>query len=78
MSTDDDQGEARHLWTEIRRISETLVSINTKLDGIVPELQDHEQRLRKLEERRFPLASVSALVAVLSLVVALVGVYFSR
>lgn len=65
------------LWPEIRRISESLVAINGKLDSVIPKIDDHESRLRKLEERRFPLASVSVITAVISMIVALAGIYLN-
>lgn len=79
MSADDDTG-SQHvgIWPEIRRISEHLVAINTKLDTILPKIDDHESRLRKLEERRFPLASVSVLVAILSMIVTVSGIYLQH
>lgn len=53
-----------------------LAVIRVKMDQLI-ELnqtrgQDHETRLRKLEERKFPLPTVAVLVAFLSLVASVV------
>jgi hypothetical protein len=76
---DDDTGP-QHLgiWPEIRRISEQLVAINTKLDSMISKIDDHESRLRRLEERRFPYSSIAALTAVVSMAVAIVGLYLNK
>lgn len=75
---DDDTGSHVGFWPEIRRISEQLVAINTKLDQILSQVGDHESRLRKLEERRFPLASVSVVTAIISMVVAIASIYLNK
>lgn len=72
MPAPEDHGDGS-LWTEIRRISENLVMINTKLDDLAPRLNDHETRIRKLEERRFPLQQIGAIVGLLSLLIAIVA-----
>lgn len=76
MAEPDDTGS--NLWPEIRRMSENLVMINTKLDEIPSRLTDHELRIRRLEERRFPLQSIGAIIAVLSLVVAIAAIYITK
>jgi hypothetical protein len=76
---DDDTGSHNvEIWREIRRISESLVAIHAKLDNALPKVEDHESRLRKLEERRFPFSSIAALTAVVSMVVAIVGLYLNK
>lgn len=77
MSTDEDS-VPHGIWQEIRRISEQLVLINSKLDNIAPKIEDHESRLRKLEERRFPYSSLAAIGAVVSMVVAVLGFYLNK
>lgn len=38
--------------------------------------EDHEQRLRKLEERRFPLQTMAVLISAAALIFALLGMMF--
>jgi hypothetical protein len=76
---DDDAGSHNvEIWREIRRISESLIAIHTKIDTVLPKIEDHESRLRKLEERRFPYSSIAAITAVVSVVVAILGVYLKK
>ncbi|WP_432112876.1 hypothetical protein [Streptomyces sp. S1] len=52
------------IWSELRAQRDLLIEMKTKLDAV----PDHENRIRKLEERRFPLqvmAIVISLVAVI-------------
>lgn len=79
MGTDDEGSDIPHgIWPEIRRICEQLILINSKLDNIAPKIDDHESRLRKLEERRFPYSSLAALGAVLSVVIAAISIYLNK
>lgn len=78
MSTDDEDTASSHMWPEIRRISEKLVAIDSKLDMLVASRDDHETRLRKLEERRFPFSSIAAITAVVSMIVAVLGIYLQK
>lgn len=74
MNTDDRSATSR-VWAEIRRVSESLIEVKDTLDDIEPDVKDHEQRLRKLEERRFPLQVIAAYVAVFGLLATLVAVW---
>lgn len=60
MSPDDSTG----IWAELRAQRDLLIEMKAKLDAV----PDHENRIRKLEERKFPLPTIAVLVATLSLV----------
>lgn len=81
------------LYSEVRLLHDAITRIETKLDSVsgleprVRELEkhqldqtipDHEDRLRKLEARRIPLAVVSGLAAVLSTAAALLALVFNK
>jgi hypothetical protein len=51
-----------------------LARVEVKLDQLLTDSGDHEQRIRKLEERRWPLPVLSAVVSVAALIVAGAGV----
>lgn len=60
MNPDDTTG----IWAELRAQRDLLIEMKTKLDAV----PDHENRIRKLEERKFPLPTIAVLIAGLSLV----------
>lgn len=60
MNLDEPTG----IWAELRAQRDLLIEMKTKLDAV----PDHENRIRKLEERKFPLPTIAVLVATLSLV----------
>ncbi|WP_225838654.1 hemolysin XhlA family protein [Streptomyces sp. NK08204] len=62
------------MYQELRSLSDGLVRVETKLDGIGQgltelgkDVADHETRIRALERARWPLPSLAAVVAVGSL-----------
>lgn len=57
------------IWRELRSQRDILIELRT----LVSSVPDHENRLRKLEERRFPLATLSVLIAAIAVVVTVVG-----
>lgn len=59
MSIDEMPG----VWQELRAQRDLLIEMKTKLDAV----PDHENRIRKLEERKFPLPTVAVLIALTSL-----------
>lgn len=67
---------------EERKSMETQLAILTvKVDQLI-ELsktrgEDHEKRLRALEERRFPLQTVAVLISTAALLAAVVGILLS-
>ncbi|PJN22511.1 hypothetical protein CG736_28375 [Kitasatospora sp. CB02891] len=65
------------MYEEVRRVADGLVRLEAKLDALVTadrdvgaRLDDHEQRLRRLEAGRWPLPTVAALTSLAALVVA--------
>lgn len=56
------------IWSELRAQRDLLVEMKTKLEAV----PDHENRLRKLEERRFPLQTISILIATAGLLLSMV------
>jgi hypothetical protein len=59
------------MYQELRSLSDGLVRVETKLDGIGQgltelgkDVADHETRIRALEKGRWPLPSLAAVVAV--------------
>lgn len=61
--------EAPSVWAELRAQRDLLIEMRTKLDSVA----DHELRIRKLEERKFPLPTIAVLVSVASVVVTIYG-----
>ncbi len=49
-------------------VIERLTRIETNLKNMAQGRDDHEQRLRKLEERKFPLPTVAVLISLAALV----------
>lgn len=81
------------LYSEVRLLHDAMTRIETKLDAVsgleprVRELEnhqlektipDHEDRLRKLEARRIPLAVVSGLAAAVSAVAAILALVLNK
>jgi hypothetical protein len=52
------------VWAELRAQRDLLIEMKTRLEMV----QDHEHRLRRLEERKFPLPTIAVLIALLSIV----------
>lgn len=73
--TIDDHSANKGLWTEIRRLSESLVDAHAKIDDLEEHDKDHELRLRASEERRFPLKVIAVYLSALSFVAACVAVW---
>lgn len=71
----DNGGRDKGIWTEIRRLSESNVELHSRVEDLEEHDKDHELRLRTSEERRFPLQQVATIVAILSLVVAVVAIW---
>ncbi|MFF5973751.1 hypothetical protein ACFY7C_19700 [Streptomyces sp. NPDC012769] len=59
MTTDEPS-----VWQELRSQRDLLIEMKVKLDSI----PDHELRLRKLEERKFPLPTIATILAFASIV----------
>ncbi|RII06968.1 hypothetical protein DSC45_34640 [Streptomyces sp. YIM 130001] len=62
------------MYGELRGVRESVTRIEGKLDGLAginEQLDDHEERLRRLESNRWPWPTIAALAAVAAVVVAL-------
>lgn len=69
----DEKEEAR-IWEEMRASRDLLVEMKTMMSVFLTFKTDIEARVRKLEERRFPLPQVAAITGGVAVIVALVGV----
>jgi hypothetical protein len=56
------------VWAELRAQRDLLIEMKTRFE----QVQDHELRLRRLEERKFPLPTVAVLIAFCSLVASVI------
>lgn len=52
-----------------------MARVEVKLDQVLHLATDHEQRLRKLEERRWPLPVTAVLASAVSLIGSITGVW---
>ncbi|HVX91166.1 MAG TPA: hypothetical protein VHC20_06110 [Candidatus Paceibacterota bacterium] len=71
------EGEDRPVSTETQ-----LAVLRVKMDQLI-ELnktrgEDHETRIRKLEERRFPLQVMAVLISAAALIAAVVGILLTH
>lgn len=64
---------AREIYDEVKSVGSKLDRLADAHDEIGKDVVDHETRIRSLERGRWPLPSIAALVAVASLVVAILG-----
>lgn len=64
---------AREIYDELKTVGVKVDRVDSKVDGIVAEVADHETRIRALERGRWPLPSLAALVALASLILAVIS-----
>lgn len=64
---------AREIYDELKTVGVKVDHVSSQLDGVVADVADHENRLRALERSRWPLPSLAALVAVASLILAVIS-----
>lgn len=63
---------AREIYEAVVRLTGRVdVAISQQADA-AKDLTDHEQRIRALERARWPLPSIGVLIAVLSLIIAVI------
>ncbi|GHG09662.1 hypothetical protein [Streptomyces hydrogenans] len=62
--TSPSEDSAPSVWSELRAQRDLLIELKVKLERV----EDHELRLRKLEERKFPLPTIAVILAFLSIV----------
>lgn len=67
---------AREIYDELKTVGGKVDRVDGKVDGLVADHADHETRIRALERGRWPLPSVAALIALASLIFAVLS--FSR
>ncbi|MEU9119992.1 hypothetical protein AB0C96_09040 [Streptomyces sp. NPDC048506] len=63
---------AAEMYGELRRLRESVSRIEGKLDGIATindQLDDHEERIRRLEANQWPWPTIVALAAVAAVLV---------
>lgn len=77
MTVVPSEGEDRPVSTETQ-----LAVLRVKMDQLI-ELnktrgEDHETRIRKLEERRFPLQVMAVLISAAALIAAVVGILLTH
>lgn len=65
---------AREIYDKVVGVGTKVDHLDTKVGAVAAMQADHEARLRALESTRWPLPTLAALLAVASLVVAVVGV----
>lgn len=59
-----------NVWAELRGQRDILIRMETMLTSLTDTKNDHENRLRKLEERKFPLPTISVITAIIALALA--------
>lgn len=71
---------AREIYDEVKSARAEVRTVGSKVDRLVDahdevqkDVADHETRIRSLERGRWPLPSLAVLVAIGSMVVALLG-----
>nr|WSZ97286.1 hypothetical protein OH820_17920 [Streptomyces sp. NBC_00857] len=65
---------ATEMYGELRATRESVSRIEGKLDGLAginEQLDDHEERIRRLESRQWPWPTIAALAAVAAVLIAL-------
>ncbi len=69
----DEQEEAR-IYEEMRSQRDLLVEMKTMMSVFLTFKTDIETRVRRLEERRFPLPQIAAVTGGVAVIVAIIGV----
>lgn len=65
--------ELKTVGSKVDKVDLKVDQVDSKVDGVVSEVADHENRIRALERGRWPLPSLAALVALASLVLAVIS-----
>lgn len=66
------------LYDKIVGLSARLDVMLSRIDDVLKDVSDHESRIRQLERSRWPVANVTVLVGIASLVVALAVAIFRK
>lgn len=64
---------AREIYDELKTVGVKVDHVGAMVDGVVVDVADHETRLRAIERNRWPLSALVALVAVASLILAILS-----
>jgi hypothetical protein len=64
------------LYDKLVGLSARLDVMLAKMDDVLRDVSDHESRIRQLERSRWPVANVSVLVGIASLVIAVAVAIF--
>jgi hypothetical protein len=63
---------SREIYDAVVRLTGRVDVLITQTEDIKHDLSDHENRIRNLEKARWPIPAVTALVALFSLVIAVI------
>ncbi len=66
------------LYDKIVGLSARLDVMLSRIDDVLKDVSDHESRIRQLERSRWPVANVTVLVGIASLVLALAVALFRK
>ena len=66
------------LYDKIVGLSARLDVMLSRIDDVLKDVSDHESRIRQLERSRWPVANVTVLVGIASLVLALAVAIFRK
>lgn len=66
------------LYDKVVGLSARLDVMLSRIDDVLRDVSDHETRLRQLERSRWPVANVTVLVGIASLVLALAVALFRK
>lgn len=63
---------AREIYDQVIAVGKSVDSLVTRHADVIADMADHETRLRALERARWPLPSLAVLLALASLIAAIV------
>lgn len=66
------------LYDKIVGLSARLDVMLSRIDDVLKDVSDHESRIRQLERSRWPVANVTVLVGIASLLLALAVALFRK
>lgn len=62
--------QVTRIGTAVERLADQNVGLGRDIEGVAEDVKDHEVRLRTLERARWPLPTLSALLALAAVVIA--------
>jgi hypothetical protein len=66
------------LYDKLVGLSARMDVMLSRIDDVLKDVSDHESRLRQLEKSRWPVANVTVLVGIASLVLAVIVSIFRK